>query len=131
MTQTGQGAVGNLAKTGQDTAGAIGRGDVKGTAKGLAGGVGQTVGGAGQGVDKTVSGVGSGVQGTVGGKPISADEMSRADCANVPSTDLGKNVGDTVGGPAGKAVGDTTGQFCLFQIAVGNRDPRVLSALGD
>jgi hypothetical protein len=39
------GAVGNLANTGKQTAGAVRRGDVKGAASGLASGAGQTVAG--------------------------------------------------------------------------------------
>ena len=68
VTGTATGAVSNLQKTGTDTVGAIGRGDVRGAAKGLAGGVGTTVGGAGKGVNSTVSGVGKGVSGVVTGE---------------------------------------------------------------
>lgn len=42
---TAGGAVGNLANTGKQTAGAIRRGDIKGTATGLASGTRQTVAG--------------------------------------------------------------------------------------
>lgn len=59
--------MGNLAKTGSDTANAVKKGDVKGTASGLGKGVGNTVGGAGKGAGDTVSGAGKGLEGTVGG----------------------------------------------------------------
>lgn len=54
-----------MANTGYQTASAARRGDVKGTAKGLASGTGQTVAGAGKGVDNTVSGLGKGIDSTV------------------------------------------------------------------
>lgn len=79
------GAVGDLADTGKQTAGAIRKGDIKGAASGLASGTGQTVAGikisttptliyltdelrskgAGKGVGSTVSGLGEGVSSTV------------------------------------------------------------------
>ena len=65
MTSTGAGLVGNLSNTAYQTGAAATRGDVKGTAKGLAKGTGQTVAGAGKGVDDTVSGLGKGVNNTV------------------------------------------------------------------
>lgn len=65
VSSTGAGVVGNLANTGYQTAAAARRGDVKGTATGLAKGTGQTVAGAGKGVDDTVTGVGKGLNNTV------------------------------------------------------------------
>lgn len=50
VSGTASGAAGNLAKTGKVPAGAVGRGDFKGTGKALAKGTGATVGAAGQGV---------------------------------------------------------------------------------
>lgn len=50
VSSTATGAVGNLAKTGKTTAGAIGQGDVKGAGAGFVKGAGATIGGVGKGV---------------------------------------------------------------------------------
>jgi hypothetical protein len=95
-----------LKQTGTDTWGAASQGDIKGAFGGVAKGAGQTVGGVGSGAGKTVDDAGKGANKLVGGvgKNLGACEMSWKSFELVAND----QPGNTVGGSAGKAVGDTT-----------------------